>query len=187
MARLLRHVPVLGRRLAARTGLDRDEGTATIEFVIWFPLFFIIMLSSIESGVLMLRYMMLERSLDIAVRHVRLSTGQEITHDDVRDEICEFALLLDDCRNNLILELTRIPSDTWTFPAATANCVNRIEEIEPVISFTPGNDNDIMMVRACVNVNILFNQWGLGGILANYSELDRFQLVAASAFANEPR
>ena len=61
--------------------LKGNEGSVTVEFVLWFPLFFALVLTSLESGMLMLRYVMLERGLDITVRELRIGTLVAPTHD----------------------------------------------------------------------------------------------------------
>ena len=49
-----------------------EDGTATIPFVIFLPFFLILVVSSLEMGLLMVRHVMLERGLDMAVRGLRL-------------------------------------------------------------------------------------------------------------------
>ncbi|MCB2122196.1 MAG: pilus assembly protein, partial [Rhodobacteraceae bacterium] len=77
--------------------LRQERGAVTIEFVLWFPLFFGIFLSSVESGMLMLRYVMLERGVDVTVRDLRIGTLKFPSHDDLKREICRNSLILPDC------------------------------------------------------------------------------------------
>lgn len=162
----------------------RDEsGAATVEFVIVFPMLIAIVLSIFESGWLMTRYMMLDRGVDMAIRDVRLgkNTGG---YEGIRDEICRFASIIKDCETDLILELVVMDLGS-DYPHNQANCFDREEEVEPVISFDPGSEQDIMFVRACVIVDPIFPGIGLGLRLPKDST-GGFQMVSYSAYLNEP-
>ena len=90
--------------------LRREDGTATVEFVIMFPLIMTVFMSMFEAAVLTTRYTMLERALDITVRGLRLNTGTAPTHAQVRDKICEIILLFFNimwCINNLEYTISR--------------------------------------------------------------------------------
>ncbi len=49
-----------------------EDGTATIPFLLFLPFFMMLVISSLEMGMLMLRHVMLERALDMSVRDLRL-------------------------------------------------------------------------------------------------------------------
>ncbi|PWE30523.1 Flp pilus assembly protein TadG [Maritimibacter sp. 55A14] len=166
----------------------RDDGVATFEFVLLFPLFVGVMVSGAESGLLLTRYAMLERSLDMAVRTIRLSSGNPVDPDVIRQEICDTATVFEDCMNNLTVEMTRVydsTTDTWAFPANGVVCVDRDENAEPVVQFQQGAANEVMFVRACVVVDLIFPTAWLGGSLVKDPN-GNFQVVAKSAFAIEP-
>jgi hypothetical protein len=55
-----------------RKFLKSEDGNVTIEIVVLFPVFFMILVSVIEIGMLMTRNTMLGRGLDVAVRDLRL-------------------------------------------------------------------------------------------------------------------
>lgn len=163
----------------------QDRGSATVEFVILFPIFMTFFLASAELGVLTLRNVVLERSLDVAVRDLRLGVGGQPSHDRIKQRICDVAGIFPDC-GAIQLQLERVSMETW-IPAGleTPDCVDRTEEIEPVINFTPGAPNDLMLIRACV----VFDPFFPTAKLAMNMPVDvsgGYALVASSAFVVEP-
>ena len=171
------------RRL--RRWLGREEGSATIEFALIFPLLMFIFLSSIEVGVYLMRAVLLDRAVDINVRALRLGTLSPMTSAELRRRICEDALILSDCEASMTIELVPISTSTWTFPAAQLTCVNRDSEIDPVVEFTPGGQNEVMLVRACVVADPFFGTTPLVMDLP-LDASGGYALASASTFVNEP-
>ncbi|NNK79738.1 MAG: pilus assembly protein [Litoreibacter sp.] len=168
-----------------RKRFSRQDGSATIEFVIIFPAFVLILISTFEVGMAMTRLTMLEHALDVTVRDIRLGTGEVFKHDDIRDSVCDNAAVLKNCTSTLQLELVRIDPANWVMPVETATCIDRGSDAEPAITFNNGNANDIMYVRACFVVDPIFPTMGLGSIL-DVDATGAMQLVAMSAFSQEP-
>lgn len=163
----------------------REDGTASIEFALLFPLYVAVLFIGIEAGVVMTRQVMLERGVDMSLRDLRLGRMENASHDTLRNEICSHTVVIRDCRNVLLLELTPIDSTTWAGLNEPTTCVDRSEEIQPVTQFLPGGDNQLMLVRACVIVDPLIP----GGALALALPRDGsggFRLLASSVFVNEP-
>ena len=72
----------------------RDEGgNPTMEFIIFLPLFMFMFLMSFEAGYYMLRGVMLERGVDMAVRQVRLSNGAVPDYTLLKKQICSISSL----------------------------------------------------------------------------------------------
>ncbi len=168
-----------------RSFRDDREGTATIEFVLIAPMLFGIMLSVFESGWLMTKYMMLDRGLDMAIRDVRLVKNPGITHDQLKQSICDYAALIKDCDTTLVLELVEVDFNT-AYPGNQVNCYDRTGIINPVIDFTAGGYEKIMFVRACVITDTIFPGIGLGVQLQKDAS-GGFHMVSYSAFMSEPR
>ncbi|WP_116084520.1 TadE/TadG family type IV pilus assembly protein [Tropicimonas sp. IMCC34011] len=165
----------------------RDEtGTATIEFVILFPIFMVVFLSTLEGGFLQVRQVMLDRATDLSVRELRLGLEASPTHEKLRDRICEYATVIPDCRNSLVVELTRVSKDDWTAGTSGVRCVDKEEDVAPVTAFVPGGQHDMMLLRVCAVVRPIFPTTGLGLALQRQTE-DYYALVARAAFVNEPR
>ena len=170
-------------RRAARA----EDGNATIEFVLVFPLIMAIFLASFELGLLQLRHTMLERGLDVAVRTVRLSTNAVPDYAALRDDICEQAMLVADCANSLKLEMIRL--DPWSRFAdvEAADCINRPVDFTPARTWTEGAANDLILLRACVLFDPLFPTTGIGYQLASdFDNEGAYALTAKTVFVAEP-
>jgi hypothetical protein len=162
-----------------------DEGTATVEFAIVFPFFISLFLSSVELGMITLRHTMLERGLDLAVRDIRLSTGTAPQHDDIKTQICDYAGLIPNCGSTLRLEMVQVDLRGSVALPTDVDCVDTSEPVEPVRSFVNGQENEMMILRACVKFDPIFPTSGLGKQL-QVDGAGQAALVAMSAFVQEP-
>ena len=173
------------RRWVRRGFWRREDGTATIEFVIVFPLVMMVFMSVFEAAVLTTRYTMMERALDLTVRALRLSTGMAPTHAEVRDRICAYTNMIPDCANSLIVELTPVQQPAFTMPSHDAPCVNRAAPTAPLTTLTHGVGNQMMLIRACAIVDPLFPLTGLGLAMTKDAS-GGLRLVTVSAYVAEP-
>lgn len=165
-----------------------EEGSITVEFVIFFPILLLILLTTIELGLIQLRGSMLERALDMTVRDLRLGTGSGVGHDEVRDDVCERAGFITDCSTQLRLELVQVDPFDWSDIQPIPDCIesSAVDEINPVRSFENGQSNELMFIRACMAFNPFMPTWGLGAALPKDAD-GRIKLYASSAFVQEPR
>ena len=168
----------------------KDEtGTATVEFAIVSPLFFMLLLMGSESGILMTRQVLLERATDIAVRDLRLGRINAPTDAQrlalIRQRICDNTVMIANCDTNLLLDLQPVDTAVWNFPATPVACVDRANNIAPVTTVQPGGANTLMMIRACVIVDPIFptSRWGLNLPL---DASGGYQMFATSSYVNEP-
>jgi len=164
-----------------------DKGSSTVEFVTLFPLAFGLVALNFDSAVLMLRYTDLEASLDKTVREVRLN-GFPASNDNglayFKSEICNRANFIKDCENNIAVEMSPIDTSVGFSAPTDIKCINRADNSQPAVNFTPGVQNDAVYVRACVIVDrafpntlpVLFTTDDNGGI----------RLVADTAYVVEP-
>lgn len=164
----------------------REDGNTTIEFVFLFPFFIIIFVSAFESGMLMLRQVMLERAVDDSVRGLRLGTWTPPTHAQLKTQICDLAAIIPDCDNTILIELQPVNTTTWQPLSTNPTCVDRSEAIQPVTTFEAGQENEMMLVRVCAVFKPLFPHSGLGLRLPKDGNGD-YSLVSTTAFVNEPR
>ncbi|KAA9010257.1 TadE/TadG family type IV pilus assembly protein [Histidinibacterium aquaticum] len=163
----------------------REGGNATVEFVIVFPAFMLLMASGAESGLLLIRQMMLERGLDLSVRAVRLGgAGGSVDADELREMICEGAAIIPDCMNQVKVEMIRMnPQGTLASPQVP-DCVDHDEEVQVSRTYDSGAGHDLMFLRACALFDPIFPNFGLGVKLAD-EHLD-YALVSSSVFVIEP-
>ncbi len=174
------------RPLAAAARLfRREDGNATIEFVLLFPALITLFLMVVETGVLMTRSVMLDRAVDMSMRELRLGTLTPMTAEGLKKSICDNAVIISDCKNVLTLELRPISTSTWTPLGGAATCVDRSQNIKPVLEFKPGIQNEMMLVRVCAVFDPFFPTTGLAAQIKLDSS-GGYALVAMSAYVNEP-
>jgi hypothetical protein len=162
-----------------------EAGTATVEFVLVFPLFLSVMMMAIELGFITLRHTLLERGLDMAVREVRLGTGTAPEHDEIKQLVCDNAMFILECETNLQLEMR--PADIRTFNSLdrSVDCTDKAEPSKPVRQFTPGQQNELMLLRACVRYDPIFPDEFLGSALSKDAN-GQAAIVSMTAFVQEP-
>lgn len=173
-------------RAAVRRFLRGENGTATVEFAIMFPFYITLFLSSVELGMIHFRHSMLERGLDMAVRDIRLGTGTNPSHDDIKDAICNYAGVLPECGDNLRLEMILVDPRNYNPPSATADCIDHSEASNPMQGFVHGGSNQMMLLRACYVFSPVIPTSGLGYQLPK-DGAGNVAMTAASAFVQEPR
>ncbi|MDJ1007960.1 MAG: TadE/TadG family type IV pilus assembly protein [Paracoccaceae bacterium] len=163
----------------------REDGAATVEFVILFMPFMLLLVSTYEIGMANVRHVMLERGTDLAVRQIRLNTGAAPTKEQIRTMVCNAAGIIPDCVNVLEVELQSVDKATWSMPPREAKCVDRTEPIQPVVKYENGLQNEMMMIRFCAVVDPMFPSFGLGYTMPK-DESGGYRLVSVTAFVNEP-
>jgi Flp pilus assembly protein TadG len=164
---------------------NEESGNMTIEFVLAIPLVFSIFLSTTEMGIYSMRQMFLDRGVDMAVRNVRLNTGQNLSHTDLRNMVCNFSGFLRDCESELNLTLTPIEIDSFTGPSGQpSDCVNTYPTISPLRQFAHGSEHQMMLIVACYSFDPIFPTTGLG--FAFDQETDQSRMYGFSGFVQEP-
>jgi hypothetical protein len=166
--------------------LIRDEGgSASVEFVLIFPVYLSFMLMSIELGFVTMRHTLLERGLDMAVREVRLGTGTAPQHDEIKDLVCDNAVMVLNCKDKLRLEMR--PANIFALQTldTTADCTDKAEPAKPVRAFTPGVANQLMLMRACYKYEPFFPKEFLGSALEKDGSGEA-SIISMTAFVQEP-
>lgn len=160
-------------------------GTVKVEFVIVVPLFLSFLMFSIELGFITLRSTLLSRGLDMTVREIRLTTGVDWKHDDIKKMVCANAGLLRECDSMLRLEMRRKSIRDYTSLGEDVDCTDRAEETNPVM-FQSGDENELMLLRACYKFDPFWNNAFMGEQLVLDSSGDA-SIIAMTAFVQEPR
>ncbi|MCO6381593.1 MAG: pilus assembly protein [Vannielia sp.] len=163
----------------------REEGNSTIEFVILFPIFIVVFMSCFEMGMLMTRQVMLERAVDLSVRDLRLGHWSPPTHDELKRTICNRAGIIPDCMNSMLIELQPVKKDTWTPLPKQATCNDKSAPVQPVTAFNGGDENEMMIVRACAIMKPWFTATAYG-LKLPLVDGENYAIVSSSAFVNEP-
>lgn len=173
------------QRILRRFRRDENGSAIIIEFVVFVPLLFSMFLMAVEMGVYTMRHMFLDRGLDITVRHVRLNTNTNMTHDFLKTMICDNAGFLEDCDATLRLEMTPVNPRNFSAFIQEPDCVDLSEPIEPERGYTLGKEHQVMILRACVKFEPVFPTTGLGKEFEKDGS-GRVRMVSSAVFVQEP-
>lgn len=165
----------------------RDENGAApvLEFVIMFPLLIMLLLSAFELSIYAFRQNWLDRGLDLAVRDIRLNTGANYTHAQVKQMICDNSNFLADCTSHLKLEMNPVDPRGFVAFAGSADCVDTTGPLTPSRSFVHGAEHTLMIMRACYLYDPVFPRIGMGEAMTKDGN-QYYPLIAVSVFVQEP-
>ena len=125
----------------------REDGAATVESALIFPAYIFVFLSAFEIGLANIRMVMIERASDLAVRALRLNTGNPPNYGEIKTAVCNAAGIIPNCMDVIQVELQPVSTDTWALLDNNAQCIDRASTIDPVVSFENGQQNELMIVR----------------------------------------
>lgn len=119
------------------------------------------------------------------------------THDLLKDIVCDKAAFIPECKTNLRLELTAIDPFVGNPFAQNADnnnelaeflCADTPEDVRTTDVFEPGGSDELMLVRACVELDILWMNFSVLGQMAKaVNDVDgQYELHATTVFVNEP-
>ncbi|MEX1233420.1 MAG: TadE family protein [Roseovarius sp.] len=163
----------------------REDGNASVEFMVIVPVYLALLVMSLELSMITLRHTMLERGLDIAVRDIRLGTGTNPSHDAIKKRICDEVYVISDCENSIRLEMVPSSMRNLATLGGEVMCTDKEEEGSPVLTFVPGQQNQLMFLRACAKYDPLFPTWQLARGMQKDSS-GQIAIVTMSAFVQEP-
>jgi hypothetical protein len=179
-----------------RTFLADENGTATIEFVLLVPLILTVFFASFESSFFMIKSVMLDRSVDIVVRDIRLGNLDNLNHRLLKKRICETSALADPavCMDKMRIWMQPINTADFKMVVPQRHCMDKSAKIDPMIDpptgeFAYGSDNDIMLLHICLLEEPLFPTTIVGAALvANNGNGDDelYGIISNSVFVNEP-
>lgn len=173
------------RSRARRFGRSQD-GSSTIEFALFVPFFLMLFLSAFELGMLMARNVMLDRGVDIAVRELRLGTIDPLNEVTLKAAICDAAVIIPDCENQIRLEMRQLDPRNWAQIPNDADCIDRGDPGQPARDFAPtNNSNELVILRACSLLDPFAPFAALGSVLSE-NGTNPYELVATTAYVVEP-
>lgn len=161
-----------------------EDGNVTLEFVLLFPSLLLFIVGAMEYAFVTMQQSMLERSVDLVVRDIRLGTGKAFTHDQIKKSICDRTLMVNDCDQNLRLEMIVQNAYEGINLPEQPDCTDNSEEVKPVRSFKNGQANELMILRACAKVDPLLRTTQMRRALVD--ETGQIALTATTAFVQEP-
>lgn len=161
-------------------------GSAPMEFVLVFPIVMLLLLASLELGMLLTRQVMLDRGLDLAVRQVRLGVIPDVTHETLSEMICDYTAMIPDCANQLRLEMVPVDPRGGGTLGEGADCVDRENTNKPLRSFTPGVSNQLMFLRVCALIDPYIPTTRLFFLRLPQVSGGAYALVSSSVYVMEP-
>lgn len=162
-----------------------DRGSMTIEFALWFPIFVAFICGTTELGLIAARHARLEFGVDAAVRMVQLETENEVTHATLVQTICDTAAIIPNCTENIMLEMRSQDLRDRITMTNDAECTNRAEEVNEQADFDNGDENELMVLRACVKFAPVFPTTGIASSIKRDSAGD-YSLISIGAYVQEP-
>jgi len=170
----------------ARRFRRTEDGSSTIEFALFVPFFLMLFLSCFELGMLMARNVMLDRGVDIAVRDLRLGSIAPLNETTLKQRICDAAVIIPDCENQIRLEMRQLDPRNWSLIPPGADCVDRGDPGLPAREFAPSsNSNQLIILRACSLLDPFAPFAALGAVLSD-NGANPYELVATTAYVVEP-
>lgn len=154
-----------------------QRGVATVEFVVTFPILFALSFLAISLSFTLVQSTLLDRALDLTVRDLRLGVISNPDMTVLERAVCDQMFTFTDCTQSLTLEFTRIDPVTFSDPPAMGPCTKRDPDAQAARAgetYATGAHNDLMLVRACVEVLNVIS--GVGDM----------QIYARSAYVVEP-
>lgn len=177
------------RRLRA----DANKGSAAVEFAMIAPVFFVLLMGTVEAGTMFFAQSALQNALNDTARLVR--TGQTacyttsngncvpMTAAQFQAKLCsEVSILLKGCTTgSLQFDVTAYPAGFGG--ASNSPPLDANKNVTPLTTFNVGNACDVVLARA-------FYKWpvflpGLDYFLVNMAG-NYHLLSSAAAFRNEP-
>jgi Flp pilus assembly protein TadG len=163
-----------------------QTAAVTVEYVIWWPLYFIFFAGILEYGYFNMRVTMLERSVSKAVRDIRLDKDYVQDHAGIVNTICEYGGFGDGCTDRVRVEMRRTTLEGLdTLPKEVA-CVNKGEEFDADAGLEYGAPDELMLVRVCVKAqSLLQTTYFTAGI--ERDENGNHSIISQTAFVVEPK
>lgn len=109
---VLSKLAVMLRRSSAAKICKNDGGVTAIEFAMVAPLFFLLLGSIMETGIMLFTEYSLQTSVQTAGRLVRTGQAQEqqLTANQFKDKICETASIVMNCADGVTVFMTSAAS-----------------------------------------------------------------------------
>ena len=166
-------------------GIRRDEkGTAALEFALVAPMFFALMFSFYDIGLLMLRQIMLSQAVDKTMREVRITTPPMVL-DDFIDGVCDRAFILPKCKSTLMVDLRPVGKLATNLPTGAAPCRDtKVANMKPLMTYQPNNPGRVLYVRVCAVATPILPGYSIAAHLPT-NEAGEVQIVSSTAYMGE--
>jgi len=159
-----------------------DGGATAVEFAIIAPVFFAMIFSLLELGLVFLRIASLDNALSASARLVY--TGQTPSQIQLEDAICDRVLFMSNCRENITVEVS-VVSDFLAPPGNDIACRDsESTSFSPAVRYDTVGSAQIAFMRVCLSTSLIAPGMGLGLSLPK-TDTDKYQIVSSTAFLSE--
>lgn len=171
------------KTLLRRLGRDSKKGSAAIEFAFVAPIFFVLLMGTVEAALVFFAQATLQNAVTEVGRQIRTGQVQTsgTTQGQFRTEICNAIAPLLSCSTNLQIDVESF----GTYGSVSFSPpLNSSQQLDPSLNnYNTGSPCSVVLVRA-------FYTWqlftpGLSWFLINMAGNSHL-LSAATAFRNEP-
>ena len=176
------------RQLARlRAGALVEAGAATLEFVILMPTMFFFIANAGEATTILARGALLDRTLDVTMRDLRLGNLEGVTFEQFRQAFCDNSIGIPDCMKAVAIELRPLSGSNIAAMTDNVQCRNRAADIAPALTpVQAGSANQVMLVRVCASYEPMFPKYiGIGAALPKDENGD-YRIVSLSSYVREP-
>ncbi|WP_298846314.1 TadE/TadG family type IV pilus assembly protein [uncultured Ruegeria sp.] len=175
---------MIRKTLAKLRPFKRSEaGNATIEFVMLVPWFLALLVAGGELSIITMQHAALERGVDLIVRDIRLGTGTNWDHDEIKTRICDVSGI-QDCDGNLRLQMVKQDAFQGITLSDQIPCTDSSEDPKPVLDFKSGQSNELMILRACLRIDPVLETSAIAKVVPDGS--GHYAVTATTAFVQEP-
>ncbi|HEY0266807.1 MAG TPA: TadE/TadG family type IV pilus assembly protein [Rhizomicrobium sp.] len=171
------------KKLCRRFAADAEKGSAAIEFAMVAPVFFVLLMGTLEGGLMFFSQSALQNAVTEMGRQIRTGQAQSasMTQDQFRTGVCNMVTPLIACDGNLAIDVQAYGSYS---NIAETSPVKTDGTFDPTkIHYITGNACDVVLVRA-FHTEPIYTPI-LTWFLVN-SPGDKHLNTAAAAFRNEP-
>ncbi|HEY0276571.1 MAG TPA: hypothetical protein VGC31_10960 [Paenirhodobacter sp.] len=164
-----------------------ETGAVTLPSLFWIPVFFMILVMSVEVMVLNMRQVLLDRAMEVATRDLRLGNTTIPTHDALKAQMCTLIAFVPDCLSNLSVEVFPVDTATWSLTNPDApRCTDATSEAVTTPVFDPSTGNQLVALRACLRLKPMTGIDPMA-LALHLDGTGRFALSSTTVFVNEPR
>ena len=161
-------------------------GVVAVEFAFIAPVYLMMTLVMIDFGFLVNQIVLVDSAATEVTRQVytRKVRDGDVGIDDLKDIVCDrVGFFVSDCTDSLTVELVPIKSMD-DVPDTDAVCVDNPADIAPVVTFKPGERNEVMFLRICLTTNVVVPLLAKAVGLADSD--GKFRIESSAVFMNEP-
>ena len=163
--------------------LKNEDGVTVVEFAFLAPIFFALLFSILETGIIMTKLTLLDNAVSNSARSIYI--GKVSTKSEVERTICEDIVIVQNCLDNINVEVHVIESFDDT-PDDPIECKDSDDTtFEPTVRYEQSAGGEIVLFRVCLSSTVVTPGLGVGLSLSK-NHNNRINLVASSAFMNEP-